>query len=227
MVKREIIYYTDNALRHKRLWKWSQKTIKASGLPIISVALKRKLDMGGKTIAVHGYRSHTTLYTQILLGLLVSEADFVFFCEHDCLYHPSHFDFIPPTRKRYYYNNNVWKYRLTDRKVVGYDCNWLSQLCADRKLLIKHYIRRFKMIANGKRAYGWEPGSGQSKTIDKVPLKRWNSEYPNIDVRHGQNWAGVNKMDLSEFGNRKNCKDWKEISVKEIPGWDTKLLLSL
>jgi hypothetical protein len=226
MVKKEIIFYTDCKLKHKKLGEWSKKTIKASGLPILTISLKKDVDFG-RNLVLHSYRSHTTLYTQILLGLLISEADYVFFCEHDCLYHPSHFDFTPPTDDKYYYNNNVWKYRLSDRKVVGYDSTWLSQLCANRKLLIKHYLERFKIIADGKRAYGYEPGTGQSRKIEGTGYENWESEYPNFDVRHGGNWTGVVRMDQSEFKNKRYCQNWKEISVEEIPGWDSDLLLSL
>lgn len=223
---REIIFYYDGALRHKALKEWSKKTIKASGLPILSIALKKKIDMG-RSIAVHASRSHTTLYTQILLGLLVSEAKYVFFCEADVLYHPSHFEFTPPTDDKYYYNNNVYKYRLSDRKVVGYDCCWLSQICADRELLIKHYVKRFKIIADGGRAYGWEPGTGQSRKIEGTGFERWESKYPNIDVRHGQNWTGVHRMSQDEFRNKKHCQNWKELKVEDLPYWDTDKLLSL
>lgn len=226
MVKKEIIFYTDPSLRNKQLRAWTKETLKASGLPIVTVSLRKPVDLG-RNMIVHGYRSHTTLYTQILLGLLVSDADYVFFCEHDCLYHPSHFDFTPPTDDRYYYNNNVYKYRLADRKVVGYDCNWLSQLCANRKLLIDHYTNRFRMIASGKRAYGYEPGTGQSRKIEKTGFERWESKYPNIDVRHGHNWTGVKRMDPSEFRDKSTCQNFREIKVEDLKGWDPELLLSL
>jgi hypothetical protein len=226
MVKKEIIFYTDPSLKNEKLKQLSKKSIKKSGLPILTISLREGVNLG-RNLIIHGYRSHTTLYTQILLGLLVSDADYVFFCEHDCLYHPSHFEFTPPTDDRYYYNNNVYKYRLSDRKVVSYDCNWLSQLCANRKLLTKHYIERFKTIANGKRAYGYEPGTGQSRRIEKTRFERWESEYPNIDVRHGTNWTGVRRMDPSEFKDKSTCQNFKEIKVEEIPGWDSQLLLGL
>jgi hypothetical protein len=226
MVKKEIIFYTDPSLKNERLKKLSRKTIKKSGLPIVTISLRETVNMG-KNITIHGYRSHTMLYTQILLGLLISDADYVFFCEHDCLYHPSHFEFTPPTDNKYYYNNNVYKYRLSDRKVVSYDCNWLSQLCASRKLLIRHYLKRFKMIANGERAYGYEPGTGQSRNIENTDFEHWESKFPNLDVRHGRNWTGVRRMDPSEFRDKSTCQNFKEIKVEEIPGWEPELLLSL
>jgi hypothetical protein len=226
MVKREIIFYTEPSLKNEKLKEWSKETIKASGLPILTVSLRKPVDLG-RNLLIHGYRSHTTLYAQILLGLLVSDADFVFFCEQDCLYQPSHFEFVPPTKDRYYYNNNVYKYRLSDRRVVGYDCHWLSQLCASRKLLIKHYVKRFKRIADNKKAYGYEPGTGQSRRIERTKFESWESELPNLDVRHGMNWTGVKRMKQSEFRDKSTCQNWKELTVEEIPGWDTERLLSL
>ena len=222
----EILYYSENKLDGTKLNDLCRKTILASGLPIISVTQK-PIDFG-RNIKFRGRgRSHSFLYKQIMVGLKASKADYMFFCEHDVLYHPSHFEFVPPTRDKYYYNNNVYKFRLSDKKVIGYDCGWLSQLCADRKLLIKHYEKRLKMIADGKRAYGWEPGSGQSRLIDRVPAGRWDSNLPNIDVRHGGNWTGVNRMDPKEFRNKKTCQNWKELDVHTVPGWDAETLLSL
>jgi ABC-type sugar transport system ATPase subunit len=96
------------------------------------------------------------LYFAQIKGLKAAEQDYLFFCEHDVLYHPSHFDFVPPRDDIYYYDNNVVKYRISDRKVVSYDCSWLSMLCASRELLIKHYETRLDIIAKGKKAYGYE-----------------------------------------------------------------------
>ena len=222
-----ILYYSENKLDGTKLNNACRETILASRLPITSVTQK-PIDFGNNIVYKKWRgRSHTVLYNQILLGLKNASEDYLFFCEHDVLYHPSHFDFRPPRDDTYYYNSNVYKYRLSDKKIIGYDCNWLSQLCANRKLLIKHYEKRLEMIANGERAYGWEPGSGQSRKIDKVPMERWWSKLPNIDVRHGDNWTGVYRMSQDEFKNKKNCQNWKEVTVDTIPYWDKDLLLSL
>jgi len=117
------------------------------------------------------------MFKQILYGLKRSKADYIFMAEHDVLYHPSHFEFDPPRDDTYYYNNNVYnrddtyyynnnvyKYKLKGRIVVKYDCRWLSQLCANRELLIQHYEKKIKIIENGKerKFYGYEPGTGHS-----------------------------------------------------------------
>lgn len=222
----EIIYYTDCKQEDKKFLKECRKTIENSGLPIISVSLKQNVKLG-RNIKINGLRAQTTLFMQIMLGALMSEARYVFLCEHDVLYHPTYFKYRPPTDDKYYYNSNAYKYRLSDRKMVHYKSGWLSQLCCNRELLVEHYIKRFKRILNGFREYGYEPGSGQSRTIDTVKREIHNSEYPNIDIRHGGNLTGVNRMAVSEFKNKKNCEGFREININNVPGWDTKFLLSL
>lgn len=225
MVDKSILYYTDNLLDHTRLGKVVRKYILKANLPITSVTL-RPLDFGDN-IVFDAKRSHSNMFKQILIGMKTIKTKYVILCEHDVLYHPSHFDFIPPKDNVYYYNNNVWKYRLSDKKVIGYDCQWLSQCCASRKILIEHYEAKLDAIANGKRAYGYEPGTGQSRKLTPYKTESWESEYPCVDIRHGKNWTGVNRMAQDEFRNKKNCQNWQEISVGEIPTWDEKLLLSL
>lgn len=228
------LYYTSNKLDGTKLNDWSKETIKASGLPITSCT-QLPIDFGKNVVYTEDWhkegerigRSHSILYKQILTGLKAAEQDYLFFCEHDVLYHPSHWEFVPPRDDVYYYNNNVWKYRLSDRKVIGYDCTWTSQLCANRELLINHYEKRLEMIENGKRAYGYEPGTGQSKRIDDYGAENWESEFCNIDVRHGDNWTGVNRMNPDEFSDKRNCQNWKETTVEELEGWDTERLLKL
>jgi len=223
-----ILYYSSNELDGTPLNDWCIDTIKASGLPI-TPSTQLPTDLGNNVLYGSGRRlgrSQSILYKQILKGLLAAKEDYLFFCEHDVLYHPSHFDFVPPKDDTFYYDGNVVKYRLSDRKVVTYDCRWLSQLCASRELLIAHYEKRLNMIAAGKKAYGYEPGTGQSKRIDKFKSDKWYSEGISIDVRHGGNWTGVQRMDPSEFRNKKTCKDFKVLEVEEL-GWDTERLLSL
>ena len=223
-----ILYYSSNELDGTPLNDWCIETIKDSGLPITS-STQLPIDLGKNVLYGSGKRmgrSHSILYKQILKGLYAAEQDYLFFCEHDVLYHPAHFEFVPPRDDTYYYDGNVVKYRLSDRKVVTYDCKWLSQLCANREILIDHYEKRLQMIADGKKAYGYEPGSGQSKKIDNYKADKWYSDGTSIDVRHGGNWTGVRRMDPSEFRNKKTCRDFKVLKVEDL-GWDTERLLSL
>ncbi len=229
-----ILYYSANELDGTRLNNVVREYILKSGLPITSCT-QLPIDFGKNVVYTEERskdgtrigRSHSILYNQILTGLKAAEQDYLFFCEHDVLYHPTHFEFEPERDDIYYYDNNALKYRLSDRKVVGYDTGWLSQICANRELLIKHYEKRLEIIESGKKAYGYEPGSGQSKRIDNVGIEYWKSPFPSIDVRHGGNWTGVKRMDPSEFRDKSTCQNFFEIDVEDVPGWDTELLLSL
>ena len=224
-----ILYYTSNELDGTPVNDWCIETLKASGLPITS-STQVPVDLGKNVIYGDGERigrGHSLLYKQILNGLKGAEQDYLFFAEHDVLYHPSHFEFRPERDDTYYYDNNVVKYRLSDRKVVSYDCSWLSQLCANRELLIDHYETRLQMIDDGEKAYGFEPGTGQSRRIDNFDSERWNSKGTSIDVRHGGNWTGVQRMDPSEFNDKSTCQNFKEIEVTDLAGWDHERLLSL
>jgi hypothetical protein len=223
VLDKEIIYYTDGRLEGTYLCKLVRSLILKSNLPITSVSLK-PIDFG-RNIYFRESRRHSTLYKQILIGLKASKARFVFFCEHDVLYHKSHFEFKPEREDIYYYNNNWLKFRMSDGKVVSYDSGPLSQLCASRKLLIKHYEKRLAMIKNGERAYGYEPGSGQSRAIDNPGIEYFYSKIPNIDVRHGKNWTGTARFDPKEFKNKKTCQNWKEHKIEEVYHWDSVLLL--
>jgi hypothetical protein len=53
----------------------------------------------------------------------------------------------------------------------------------------------------------------------------WESEYPNIDIRHSRNWSGNGRMSPDEFKNKNNCLNWKQITPDEIPGWNIKDIL--
>ena len=218
MVTKAILYYTDNKLEDKIISSLVKTYIAESHLDIISVSLNPI--QFGRNIHYKAKRGHSTMYRQILAGLNATKADYIYICEHDVLYHHTHFDFIPPKNDVYYYNNNVWKYRIEDRKVIGYDCKWCSQLVASRELLKRHYEKRLWMIDTGRKAFGFEPGSGQSKHIDRFKSDRFKSEYPNIDIRHGKNVTGTTRMCPSEFKNKNNCQNWKEITVHDIPGWE-------
>lgn len=220
MVK-EIIYYTDNTLDNKWLGSLVKEYILKSNLPILSVSLK-PIEFG-KNIHYIGKRGHSNMFKQILTGLKESTAEYVFLCEHDVLYHPSHFDFVPKRDDIYYYNNNVWKYKPVTGKIIGYDCRWLSQICASREILISHYEKKMEFIEAGQRAYGFEPGTKNSKIKD-YNTEWWESDHPNIDIRHGRNFTGTARMSQSEFRDKSTCRNWKEIKITDITGWGEELL---
>lgn len=217
-----IVYYTDNKLDEKILKKCQEQILK-SELPIVSVSL-HPLDFG-TNITLPLERGYLTMFKQILAGLEASTADIIFFCEHDVLYHPSHFDFTP-SDKKYYYNTNVWKVRTTDGHAMRVDdCRQLSGLCAYRDTLITHYKERIRRVeAEGfSRKMGFEPGTHNRKErVDDIKSEKWESEYPNIDIRHSQNLTS-SRWSPEEFRDQRYTIGWRE--AKEVEGWDIKSLI--
>lgn len=220
-VKREltagIVYYTDNRLDPK-IMKQCQEEIKKSGLPIVSVSLK-PIDFG-TNIVMNLERGPITMFKQILAGLEKLDTDVVFLCEHDVLYHPSHFIFRPERKDLYYYNMNNWQLRSSDGHAVAFDAKKVSQLCADWKLLLEHYRRRLELIEKRggfDRKMGFEPGThNRDERVDDIKAGEWRSEYPNVDIKHGKNLTEA-RWHQSEFRSQRSCRNWKE--TDEIEGW--------
>lgn len=161
------------------------------------------------------------MFTQILTGLLELNTDLVFLCEHDVLYHPSHFDFVPPDLDKVYYNINTWKVDVGTGRAVTYVTKQTSGLCADRELLVEHYTKRLDLCrANGfTRRMGFEPGThGRDERVDDLKSEVFVSLYPNIDLRHGHNLT-ESRWRKEDFRSQRNCRGWTEGTADNIPGW--------
>lgn len=213
-----VVYYTDNRL-DETIMQACQNQLQHSlnGHRLVSVSLK-PLDFGDN-IALNLERGYLTMFKQILAGLEACEADVVFLCEHDVLYHPSHFDFIPPDRTKVYYNTNVWHLRASDGHAVHYTAKRTSQLCAYRDVLLEHYRKRVALVEQSgfSRKMGFEPGShNRAERVDDLKSDVWTSEYPNVDIKHGQNLTPA-RWHPSQFRDKRNCRDWLE--ADEIPYW--------
>lgn len=214
-----LLYYTDNRVNGKVLASCQKQLEMCAGQDrIVSVSLE-KIDFGSN-IVLPLERGYLTMFKQILAGLEELDSDIVFFCEHDVLYHPSHFDFVPPEKNRFYYNTNVWKVRLEDGHAMRTAfCQQTSGLCAHRELLLKHYRKRVKMVeASGfSRKMGFEPGThGRSERVDDYKSNNWESKFPNIDIRHDLNLT-PSRWSPDQFRNQHYTKGWQE--ADEIPGW--------
>ena len=173
------------------------------------------------------------MFRQILAGLEMSKADIVWLAEHDILYHPSHFDFVPPTTDAFYYNENVFKVDADTGRALFYFTKQTSGLCAYRELLLEHYRKRVaKVEQNAKdleargepvrrdgfsRHMGFEPGChSPPRGVDNYPAKAWMSEFPNVDIRHGENLT-PSRWRQDQFRSERSCRGWKESD--EVPGW--------
>lgn len=156
-----IIYYTDNQLGPKIANEVQAQLIsigRNKNIPIVSSSLK-KMNFGDKNIHFPSLkRGYLSMFKQILAALENSFSDIIFFCEHDVIYHPSHFDFVPPEKDKFYYNQNVWRLRMADGFCVHWDCNQVSGLVAYRELLLNHYKNKVKEIEEKGFDGHFEPG---------------------------------------------------------------------
>jgi hypothetical protein len=215
---KSIIYYTNNRIDEK-IMKMTQELILKAGLPIVSCSL-RPIDFG-KNIVLNLERGVHTMYKQILTALEASEADYIFFCEHDVLYHPTHFDFTTTRDDVFYYNTNVWRWDWGGTKIITYDhLVSVSGMCVNRLKAIEHYRKRLETIVKKgydklpshnpawARAMGYEPGKKTGELIEE-----WKAEQPNIDIRHGRTITPI-KMTLDSFTHQPT--GWKESTIDQL-----------
>lgn len=218
-----MIFYDDNQLDEKiakpvrnQLFMISQE----KHIPIVSASLKR-MDYGVKNIRFPSLkRSFYSMFKQILGALEHSTADVIFFTEHDVLYHPSHFDFVPPDKNTFYYNQNVWLLRMPDGHALHYDVNQLSGLCVYREAAIKHFRERLQRIEKEgfSRKMGFEPFThGRVQWENNFKLGTWKSAYPNIDIKHGANPTGQ-RWKKEQYRNQQLLINWQETD-DSIEGW--------
>lgn len=226
------IYYTSSDLAPEILEPCQRQLLRAFAGEIVSVSLK-PMDFG-KNLVFNGSKSYPTMTRQILLALENSTADYVFFTEHDVLYHPSHFEFTPTRDDIYYYNTNNYRWRYGTDVAVTYDeLHSLSGMCCNRLTAIKHYKHRIKLIEDQKldedrsreprwaRRFGYEPGTKPIRRggVSDETFETWKSEFPNIDLRHKGTFSHP-KTFAREFHHLPAT--FREVNVYDIPGWDLK-----
>jgi hypothetical protein len=210
-----IIYYTDSRLDSK-IAEAVRKQLLSIGLPIVSASLE-PLDFG-KNFHVKMKRGYEAYFTQILTCLENSDSDIVFFCEHDNLMHPSHFDFTPHTKDKFYYDLNWFKVR-SDGLAVHWDAVQVSGLCCYRELAIKYYRERLAKFDPDNFDRKFEPTVG-------IEYETWWAEYPSIDIRHDSNLT-YNKWKLEHFRDKSTAKNFKKARIDDIEGWDTERLKAI
>src|SRR3990167_6686424 len=112
------IYYTDNSLDPLIMGVCQDQLRRAfDESKIVSVSLE-PMDFGKNIVLENRVKSYPTMTEQILMALENSVADYIFFLEHDMLYHESHFNFIPPRNDLYFYNVQNWRWRWGTDVVV-------------------------------------------------------------------------------------------------------------
>ena len=226
---RGVIYYTDNKIEQSEIYKVCQDELRKSFSGEIIVVSLKPVDFGSQNIVLGGeVRSYPTMIKQIITALEYSTADNVFFCEHDVLYNPSHFDFNPPRPDVFYYNSNVWRWLYGSDTVIRHDRMLpLSAMCANRLLALDNYrIRQKRMEELGLdkfrsreprwgRRWGYEPGTKKKRRggITDDDFEVWESAYPIIDIRHRWSFSSP-KVKLEDF--RHKPKWWEERGIEEI-----------
>lgn len=230
-MNKSICYYTHN-ICDENIFKAVQKTIKNSGLPIVSVSLK-PIDFG-KNIVLDLKPGAITYTKQILTALENAESKYVFFAEHDVLYPKDHFDFTPPRDDTYYFNENVWRWDFPKDRLIGYNgLRSLSGMCCNRGLALNYYRNKLNLIKSkgweeGKdprwmRVIGYEPGKSRRRGgfLDEK-VDSWKSEFPLIDIRHNGTVTKP-KTHLSSFKHKPT--GWREIKLSDIKGWELKNII--
>lgn len=236
VMEKGIIYYTDNRVVEP-IFTTVQNILNEIGLPITSCSLK-PIDFGNN-IVHDAVRSYPTMVNQIVKALEGSNEKFVFFCENDVLYHKSHFDFTPKKDNIFYYNENVWRWRLWDDKAIRYKGMIpLSCMCVGREYGLAHYKMRQEKInewgldefrsrePRRSRIWGYEPGTKPRRRgglTDDV-RETYYSEYPNVDIRHKRTFSRL-KCTQDDFKNQP--EEWEEIKSQDIPGWDLNKLFNI
>jgi len=222
-----IVYYTDNELNPVIMKACQEQTRKVFNGKIVSVSLK-PVDFG-ENIVLPLVRGYYSMFKQILAGLEALKTDIAFLIDHDVFYHSSHFEFTPDRKDVYYYNQNVWRVRVSDGHALHY--HFYSGCCAYTDFLIKHYRERIRRIeeliktkgectTNDFLRMGFEAGTHTRKErIDIYKAQVWQSEFPNIDIRHKGNLTG-SRWSKDRFRSQRNCQGWEESTVDKIEGWE-------
>lgn len=225
-----IVYYTHN-VGDPAILEACRKQIKKGMKEKHIISVSREPIKMGTNIVSTDPAGWLTMARNILKGLEASTADIVFFCEHDVLYHPSHFDFLPYRHDVIYYNTNVWRVRASDGFALYVNgLQQLSGLCAYRDVLIPHYKKRIQLLEDAVkkglsnedfnayvRAMGFEPGThGRPERVDDLSADSYQAKFPNIDIRHETN-STPSRWRKDQFRNQKYTDGWTE--AYEVPGW--------
>jgi hypothetical protein len=212
-----IVYYTDN-YPDPFLLEACRNNLQrcVNGFDIVSVSQK-PVTFGRNIVMEDLDRSPLSIFVQILCGIENSIADVIFLCEHDIIYHPSHFIFDLPRDDVFYYNRNRWAVDPDTGKAVFYQTNCISMLCASRELLLKHFARRVELteMHGFQRRLGYSPPKGLPKE-ERGRYKAWFSEWPCLDIRHNQTFT-KKRMSKDQFRSPRSCRDWQE--TYDVPFW--------
>lgn len=213
-----LVYYSDGRPERVVLEAVQQQILRAAPGRLIVSSTLVPMDFG-VNLHMRAERGILTMFKQILAGLEAQTADVIFLVEHDVLYHPSHFEFLPARSDCFYYNQNVWKVDRQTGKALHYRCSQTSGLCASRHVLIEHYRARVRRVEQEgfTRRMGFEPGTHSfPRGVDNYGHEVWMSTAPNVDIRH-EKCLTPSRWSKDQFRNQKYTAGWTESDG--VPGW--------
>jgi glycosyltransferase involved in cell wall biosynthesis len=177
---RTVVYYTDHHIDEPLARAVRKNLIKVTGkvIPIISVS-QQPLNFGKNIVVGELPRSNHSIYTQIKAGVEAAESgSVIYLCEHDVFYAPAHFAHIPEIKERIDYNQNRYYYAPGQERYLKARGKWpLSQLVAYREFLLE-CVNKSLSIDNPT-----------SEMYSGIRTHKYESERPNIDIRHGKNFS--------------------------------------
>jgi hypothetical protein len=217
---RGLVYYTDSSASERILLACRNSLSRCMAIhkfPIVAVS-QVPINFGTNIVMPELFRSVLSLYKQVLRGLQECPSDIIFLIEHDLIYHPCHFEFIPPRKDRFYYNRNRWAVCADTGKAVFYQSNEVSLLCAYKELLIAHYTRAVEEVSKTghQSAWGFSPPRGVPSELRVGRYDTWMSKIPIVDIRHSGAYTR-RRMNKSEFRSERSCRDWQESDG--VPWW--------
>jgi len=175
---RTIIYYSDGHIDEDLARAVKKNLVKAAAnIPIISVT-QEPMKFGKNICVGTKPRSNRSIYEQILAGLEAAEpGSVIYLCEHDVFYCSSHFAHVPEVKERIEYNQNRFYWAVGQPEYLPARGKWaLSQIVAYREYLME----QVKVALKAEQP---------SSEIYRCRTHRYQSERPNVDIRHGKNFS--------------------------------------
>lgn len=207
-----IIYYTDNTLPPWLRNRCYQELVKAAqGKRIISVSQK-PLPWEDNIVIDGLNRSHLSLFTQAITGVYEAKTKYVAMAEHDCMYTPEHFEWVPTDDSIFWYNINHYLAYLELDKYAYVRRKPMSQLICTKEMFIPAVEEKIHMLKTGFEIRKGQPGACEPgvcdnrKAFQAAKSAWWNSmkdvgkekqwtakgfatKLPNLDIRHGKNFS--------------------------------------
>jgi hypothetical protein len=161
---KQIFYFSHNIIDGTPLNNLCRQLLLATGIPIVSVTLKPI--KFGENIVLDMEPGKRAYYKQIAAGLKACTADVIYFCEHDCLYHPSHFQLLPNLHPIMFNRNQYRCLAYGAHKTTDKD-HFMSALIGRREVLAERMQK--------KQGFVMEEYAGTLHLKGTVPI---------LDIRH-------------------------------------------